>query len=313
MKMYDVLAESPFDFNTVGYMTDHHEEDPLGNLISDSYIYAVKKAEGDRYIPVDAAIVPVGTIRNTFFKGGVTAADVYDASSLGIGPDKVPGYPLISIWLTGRELETVCEVDASITALMEDAQLYISGVDFTFNPNRLIFNKVTAVKLHKPDGSVEKLEDNRLYRVVAGLYSAQMLSVVGDKSFGLLSIVPKTAEGMPIKDFEAYIVNEQAGGKNFEVKEWYAIAEYLQSFGKPDGVPQIPQYYGKAQGRKVIDDSHSIAALLKAPNRIALGVYGIVVLLVLLAAFIMYRIATRRKRRQRKLDRVKKRLTGMSQ
>ncbi len=313
MNMYNILAASPFDFNTVNYMTDHHEEDPLGNLISDSYIYAVEKAEGDKYVPVAAAIVPVGTIRNTFFKGGVTAADVYGASSLGIGPDKVPGYPLISIWLTGKELKTVCEVDASITALMEDAQLYISGVDFTFNPNRLIFNKVTDVKLQKNDDSVEKLVDNRLYRVVAGLYSAQMLSVVGDKSFGLLSIVPKTAEGEPIKDFEAYIVNEQSGGRNFEVKEWYAIAEYLQSFDKVDGIPQIPQYYGKAQGRKVIDNSHSIAALLEAPNRIALAVYGIVIFLVLLAAFIIYRITTRKKRRQRKLDRVKKGLTGMSQ
>lgn len=63
----------------------------------------------------------------------------------------------------------------------------------------------------------------------------------------------------------------------------------------------------------MIDDSHSIAALLKAPNRIALAVYGIFILLVLLAAFIIYRIAKRKKRRQRKLDRVKKRLTGMPQ
>ncbi|HEX2945287.1 MAG TPA: bifunctional UDP-sugar hydrolase/5'-nucleotidase [Clostridia bacterium] len=313
MGMYDVLAQSPFDFNTVNYMTDHHQEDPLGNLISDSYIYAVKKAEGDGYVPVDAAIVPVGTIRNTFFKGNVTASDVYSASSLGIGPDKVPGYPLISIWLTGKELKAVCEVDASVSSLMGDAQLYISGVDFTFNPNRLIFNKVTEVKLRKPDGSVTDLDDNRLYRVVAGLFSAQMLSVVGDKSFGLLSIVPKTAEGKPIKNFEESIANETSGGKAFEVKEWYAIAEYLQSFDKVDGIPQISGYYGKAQGRKVIDDNHSIVAFLKAPNRIALAVYGIVTFIVLLAAFIIYRLATRRKRRQKKLDRAKKRLTGMSQ
>jgi hypothetical protein len=42
-------------------------------------------------------------------------------------------------------------------------------------------------------------------------------------------------------------------------------------------------------------------------------VYGIVILIVLLAAFVIYRIATHKKRRQKKLDKAKKRLTGMPQ
>jgi hypothetical protein len=39
---------------------------------------------------------------------------------------------------------------------------------------------------------IGKRHAEELYHVVVGLYSAQMLSVVGDKSLGLLSIVPKT-------------------------------------------------------------------------------------------------------------------------
>ena len=79
----------------------------------------------------------------------------------------------------------------------------MSGLNYTFNPNRMIFDKITHVYLSNPDGSRTELEDDKLYRAVVGLYSAQMLSVVGDKSFGLLSLIPKTKDGTPITDFES--------------------------------------------------------------------------------------------------------------
>ena len=287
-----VLAVSPFNFRPQGEISDTHGEDTLGNLISDAYIYAVKQAEGKDYIPVDAAIVPVGTIRGSFYKGEITAADAFGVSSLGIGADGIPGYPLISVYLTGKELKTACEVDASVAPMMDVAQLFISGVNFTFNPNRLIFNKVTDAYLMRPDGSREEIEDEKLYRVVAGLYSAQMLSIVGDKSFGLLSIVPKTAEGLPVTDFEQHIIKEAASGE--EVKEWLAIARYLQSFDRVGGVPQIPQYYNSTHERKVVDTSRTIAALVKNPNGIALAVYAIVMVVIVLIAMTVIWIAAKK-------------------
>ena len=224
----EVLAHTPFNFTPYGVLGVEHDEDILGNLISDSYIYAVKEAEGEDYEPIAASVVPTGTIRGSFVEGDITVSDVFTVSSLGIGPDKVSGYPLISVYLTGKELKTVTEVDASIAPIMSVAQLYTSGLNFTFNPNRLIFNKVTDVYLEKEDGSREEIKDDELYRVVAGLYSAQMLSIVGDKSFGLLSIVPKTKEGLPITDYEVQIIYD----KGHEIKEWLAIAEYLKSFDR---------------------------------------------------------------------------------
>ena len=295
-----VLAVSPFNFRPQGEISDTHGEDTLGNLISDAYIYAVKQAEGKDYIPVDAAIVPVGTIRGSFYKGEITAADAFGVSSLGIGADGIPGYPLISVYLTGKELKTACEVDASVAPMMDVAQLFISGVNFTFNPNRLIFNKVTDAYLMRPDGFREEIEDEKLYRVVAGLYSAQMLSIVGDKSFGLLSIVPKTAEGLPVTDFEQHIIKDAASGE--EVKEWLAIARYLQSFDRVGGVPQIPQYYNSTHERKVVDTSRTIAALVKNPNGIALVVYAIVIIVIVLIAMTVIWIAARKKKAKPGMD-----------
>ena len=66
-----------------------------------------------------------------------------------------------------------------------------------------------------------ELEDDKLYRVVADLYSGQMLSAVTDMSYGLLSLVPKYADGTPIEDFEDVIITEN--GK--ELKAWDAIAK----------------------------------------------------------------------------------------
>jgi len=298
----EVIAYSPYQFQTPDEISSVHADSTLGNLIGDAYLYAVKKAEGANYEPVAAAVVPTGTIRSTIFKGPVTTADAFCISSLGVGADGIPGYPIISVYLTGKELKTLCEVDASVAPIMSTAQLYPAGLSYRFNPNRLIFNKVTDVALMDADGTRSEIDDNKLYRVVAGLYSAQMLSVVGDKSFGLLSLVPKDKEGNPITDFEKHIIYQNIDGKQQEVKEWYAIVEYLKSFDKVDGVPRIPDYYKETHGRKIVDDDKNIISIVKNPNAISLTVYIVVPLLLALIIFLFVKLAKAIKRRARKRD-----------
>jgi 5'-nucleotidase / UDP-sugar diphosphatase len=308
LKFDEILAQTSYDFTPTSKIGVKHQEDTLGNLITDAFIYAVKKAEGANYEPVTMALVPAGTIRGSFVKGNITVSDAFTVSSLGIGADKISGYPLISVYLTGKELKTACEVDASIAPIMPSAQLYMSGVSFTFNPNRLIFNKVTKAELQKPDGSTEKIDNKKLYRVVVGLYSAQMLTVVGSKSFGLLSVVPKTKDGKAITDFEAQIIKDTASGRNNEVKEWLAVAEYLKSFDKVNGVSQVPNYYSKTHNRKIVDDTHNVIALIANPNAIALGALAIVIVILALIILAVYLLATRKKRKSK---RITKRLKQM--
>lgn len=292
----EVLAYSPFNFPPHSQLGERHDESTLGNIISDSFIYTIKSMEGEDYEPIRAAVVPKGTIRSSFVKGNITVSDVFNVSSLGVGPDGVSGYPLISAYLTGKELKAVAEVDASITPIMDVAQLYISGLNYTFNPNRLIFNKVTDIYLVGEDGSREEIKDDELYRIVAGLYSAQMLSVVGDKSFGLLSIVPKDKDGNPIENFDDYVITADG----HEIKEWWALAYYLKSFDRVDGIPQVPDFYSKTQGRKVVDNSRNIISRLKNPNKIALMLYGIILVVIIAIVFIVIAIRKRRRRRRSK-------------
>lgn len=292
---YDqILAKSPYNFTPIDILGDVQEEDPLGNLIADSYIYAVKVAEGNNYEPVDFAITASGVIRDTFTKGNITVANAFNVSSLGIGPDGIPGYPLLSIYLSGKEIKAAAEVDASVSPIMDGAQLYIAGASYTFNPNRLFFNKVTEVKKEVEEGIYEEIDDNKLYRVVAGLYSAQMLGAVEDKSLGLLSITAKNKDGLPITNFEDHIIMSEHG----EMKEWYALALYLMSFEKENGISVIPKYYSETHNRKIINNSKNIVELLEKPNRVFFILLAIIIFILLVIISIIIII---RKRRRRKL------------
>ena len=309
--MDQVLAENQVAFTQSDDFGVELREDTLGNLIADSYIYAVKQAEGEDYVPVDLAVVPAGVVRDSFQKSEITVSDAFNVSALGIGADRITGYPLVSVYLTGAELRTVAEIDASITALMPYAQLYPSGAKWIYNPNRLILNRVTGVYLtgdtvgqEEPlyQDQTEEIDDDKLYRVVSGLYSAQMLGAVEGQSKGILKITPKNAEGEAITDFEKYIIHDQNGA---ELKEWYALASYLESFDKnEEGVSVVPKRYTETEGRKVEQNSTNLIELLKNPNKIAMVVYAVVlillVLIVLMVRVCYIKIRGRKKKEQKK-------------
>lgn len=282
---------------------EKHEEDPLGSMIADSYVYAVQQAEGEKYEKVYVTISPSGAIRDTFQQGKVTVSDVFNVSSLGIGADRIPGYPLVSVYLTGKELKTAAEIDVSISPIMTSAQLYPSGLRWTYNPNRMLLNRVTDVEFvtnvpYTGGEETEEIVDDRLYRVVAGLYSAQMLGTIEDASMGLLKITPKDKDGQVIQDFEQYIIHDQNGE---EVKEWYALASYLESFEQnEEGMPEIPLYYEEAEGRKQMEDSRNLVDILKKPNKFAWFLYGGITILIVLIAGIVRIIIRKRKRRKEK-------------
>lgn len=301
-----VLAQNEsIEFASLNDLEFVHTEHNLGNIMSDAFAYAVEHADGYDGNPVDVAVVPSGCVRDTYGLGDITVESVFNSYSLGIGADGVPGYPLISVYLTGKELKIAAEIDASISDYMTTARLYMSGLNFSYNPNRMILNKVTDVYLVDNEGNRVELEDDKLYRVVADLYSGQMLSAVTDMSYGLLSLVPKDAEGNPIEDFEDVIIME--GGK--ELKAWDAIARYMQSFPDTDedGIANVPVSYSEIEGRKQVEDSKNIADLLKNPNKYAVMIVAIVLIVILIVVFIIRLVVKLIKRMSRKnADRIVK-------
>lgn len=290
----EILATSSFAFTEFEQFSLKLEEDSLGNLIADSYVYAIQQSEGADYENIDVAVVPSGIVRGSFDEGPITVSEIYNVSSLGIGKDNNSGYPLVSIYLSGKELKAIAEVDASISTIMPTAQLYMSGLTYTYNPHRLFLNRVTEVTLLQSEEAAA-IDDNKLYRVVSGLYSAQMLSTVKEKSFGLLSITPKDKDGNEIINFEDHIVYTQ---NNAELKEWIALASYIHSFTENNTVSQIPVYYNETHNRKIAVESKNIIDLLKNPNKIFFILLAAVIVFIFIIVFTVVMIKKRRKKKK---------------
>ena len=286
----EVLAQNDVEFNSLEEMETKHEELNLGDIMSDAYVYAVENSEYYDGDPVDVAVVPSGTVRDTYTKGDITVEDVYNSFSLGIGRDGVAGYPLINAYLTGKELKLVAEVDASVSDFMTTARLYCSGLNFTYNPHRMILNKVTDCYLTRTDGERTEIQDDKLYHVVTDLYTGQMLGSMMKMSYGLLSLEPKDKDGKPIENLEDQAIME--GDK--ELKAWDAIARYMQSFDDTDGdgIANVPEYYASLHDRKVVDNSKNIIDLVKNPNKFAVMI--VLICLVILVIFVLVTVLIRK-------------------
>lgn len=272
-------------------------DNALGNLVADAYHWASTTLVEDAPDVETVAVVADGVLRASLYKGNITTSQAFDVLSMGVGEDGKSGYPLVSCYLTGKELKAVMEVDASVSPIMTGTQLYMSGAQYSFNTHRLIFNRVTGAQLEESayavnfgSQSLSKLENDKLYRVVSGMYSAQMLGTVKDKSFGILSIVPKDENGQPITDFSTRILRDKNGN---EIKEWYALAAYLQNFGT-DGVPS----HYEAGSCKTISTSWNPIELVKNPSLFSVGLVLVLILLVVLVVFLV-RTLIRRGRRRR--------------
>ncbi|MDD5475193.1 MAG: bifunctional UDP-sugar hydrolase/5'-nucleotidase [Syntrophales bacterium] len=148
-----VVAMIDFSTETLDYASEHPGETGLGNLITDAYRFAIERAEGEDYEQVHLAIQPMGHIRDYIRKGLISVDDIFRVLSLGIGPDGKPGYPLITGYLTGAELKKLMEVETTVSAMKKDAHLQISGLRFTYNPNRLPFDRVTSIEVRDENGT----------------------------------------------------------------------------------------------------------------------------------------------------------------
>ncbi len=283
MSFDQVLTHNTYSFDNVDAVYDYPHESTLGNVFSDAYRRAASEALGH---PVDMALTASGVIRESIPVGDVTVSDIFNAASLGVGTEG----ELVEVWLTGADLKTALEVDASVYPLMHSAQLFCSGVEYSYNTNRMIFNKVDYAMLRRDDGSLEPIEDDKLYCIACGMYMAQMLGSVEETSMGLLTLVPRDSEGVPLdlSRLADYVIRDENG---VAVKEWYAIASYLQDMGE-----KMDEQYAETDGRKVVYSSLNPVKLLRSANKFTGIALAVILLLILLVTTVVRMVIRRRKR-----------------
>jgi 5'-nucleotidase/UDP-sugar diphosphatase len=295
-----VLVETAFDLHL------KESESNLGNLVTDSTRWAVDRVERDPDNPADRVAVSMqanGLIRDDILKGEtgkVTVSDLFRVVPLGIGWDGTMSYPLVSIYITGSEIKKALEVLTTVYRLKgPNYFLQFSGLKMTYNPNRMLFDRVTDIFIEDDKGGFSRLDysdsNKKTYKAVTNIYCATFLKVIGGFTKGILTIVPKDKFGNPIHDLtKARVDGDKQRPGIQEIKDWTALMDYVRSF--PDtngnGIPDIPEKYRSLEGRQIIDASLNPIKLLSGGNYLTWIAFTII-LAAILSVILLVRVSIR--------------------
>lgn len=249
-----------------------HRETQIGNLATDAMRLVSEKVTGKR---VDFAFQGNGVLRADvepgtmpWSEGAVSFLDFATIAGLGTGPDLMPGYPIVSVYLTGEEIHRVLEISALLSQFLGNTYfLQVSGLRFEVDPPRSIlfripfngtpiptYRAVFGVELFEgdgvqtPDGPYRKLEkDGTLYHVISDYYVTSFMPMIGEL-LPNLELVLKDENGNPLDSIDDAVVHR--GDR--ELKVWQTLTEYVASLPQVDGKPVIPATYSETGNRIII-------------------------------------------------------------
>ncbi len=291
------------------------EETGLGNMVADALRWYANESAADPADPKSRFVVAFesnGIIHDDIRRGAtgrIAVSDLFRVLPLGVGMDDTLGYPLIGVYLTGAEIKKALEIVTSIWPMKgSDYFLQCSGLRFAYNPNRMIFDRVTRIDLGSEEAGWIPLDYSRantgLYRVVANLYNATFLKIVGSYTYHVLDIVPKDRGGQPIEDLATARLDADPATPGIqELKSWVGLMEYVKTFADADGdgVPDVPAAYLGKLGRNLREPSWSPASLLSHPSWVtgaALGAAVVALIVVVMLISLIVRIVRRIRRRR---------------
>lgn len=272
MESEQIVTNSPYNYDEIS---------EVGYLMADSIAKTLKDIGQDS----DIVVVPSGVIRGIYNKGPVTVSKVFETFSLGIGKDRLTGYPLMKVWIKGSELENVCELDASLSSLMTYVRLYPKGLAYKYNTVNFIMDKVVEVYSVDEAGSFTPIEKDKLYSVVVDMYTGLMLGNILKTTKGLVSIVPRDVNGNPVENYDDAIVYRPDGS---ELKGWYAIAKNLDNC--------IGDYSNRRAEYKKEIHSYAFADRFSNPSKIGVIFSAVLLVLILLVIFVVVGICKKIKK-----------------
>ncbi len=291
-----IIANTKFD------LLKKNEESNIGNLIADSMLWYSNKFISDGSSPsekIEIAIESNGVIRDDLLKGktgNLAMCDIFRSFSLGIGLDgKTLTYPLISFYLTAADIKSGLEILTTVYPAKGDIfYLQYSGVRMQYNPNRVMFDRVTDIWIGSEKDGYKELDysssNKKLYRVVANIYNATFFKLLGGFTYNILEIIPKDKDGNPIKNLKDARIDADISKEGIqEVKEWIGITKYFQSFEDidGDGIPDVPEKYRGKLGRAIVNDSMNPVDLLRGGNYVTWIAFSVIVLLFSMSVFLV--------------------------
>lgn len=307
-----VLIEKGLSFRKPIARTDFElsidtEESNLGNLLADAIRWSANQYVYEAADPVSrvkVGIISNGVIRDAIVEGKsgkVAVCDLFRAVPLGIGMDGTMGYPLVTFYVYPAELKKGLEILTSIYPLKgSDYYLQTSGVRFAYNPHRMLFDRITDIRLGSEEDGYQPLDyansNKQLIRVTADIYNSTFLKIVGDFTWHILDIVPKDRSGKPIGELGKALVDSDANQPGVqELKEWTAVVEYIRNLPDTagDGLPNIPDKYRGKLGRQLVEAGWNPYHLLRGGNYLTWSACAAIII-VLTVLFLVVRYAIRK-------------------
>ncbi len=222
----------------------YNENNNLGYLLAD----AVAEITGAQFVVISNG----GDLRASLQRcsnGCFDLSDAFISTPLGIGPDGMLGYPVVSFYLKWRELKLILEATIPSEGLKNnDFMLNLAGMRIRYD---------TSV----PDGMFQRIDRIELYDVADETDAGTLIYQKGDPNDGWhiepdevvklslslyiatflqsFNLRPRDSEGEPVLDQNGKVdwtslIEHDAQGR--ELKIWYVLAQKLASFGD-DGVP----------------------------------------------------------------------------
>ena len=147
--------------------------------------------------------MPFGVVRGQLpHSGAIIWRHLFELLSLGSNREGLTGYPLVKLYLYGKELFDICELDASYARPGNDLHLHFSSnLKYYGRAIGIPFMRITEVFANGAP-----VERNRLYPIVTDLYTAQSIKLLEESSFGLLKAAPKDSFGNIVTNPAAYIL-----------------------------------------------------------------------------------------------------------
>ncbi|MCR4950666.1 MAG: 5'-nucleotidase C-terminal domain-containing protein [Solobacterium sp.] len=211
---YGYTWGTPVAYMTVP-MTDKPKEGVISDFLADAYQNSYNRANDDAKPVLSILPGKTGMIEYT---GTVTINDLYTA--LGASS------PLVRVYISGRDLRTLCEMDYQMFEKGEESSLHFGKMRYMYSLKRFPTNRVEDVNVEAVKGYFIPLDEKKMYPVVTDLSLPDEIARMKEKSGLNADVTLCDKSGTPLTDLSTQIIT--ADGRT--VYPWTAAAAYLKTF-----------------------------------------------------------------------------------
>lgn len=191
-------------------------------------------------------------------------------------PTELSTSSLYGFYLTGEEITYLPEYYASLSKAFPDMEPYIGGLSFSYNPNRLPYNRTMDVMLLSRDGIYTRLEEDALYYVIGTESVFSMFRYLYEQTYHLMRIQPKDATGLLLASYSDLLLRGQNG--SYTIQDIRTTSLFSQSEAAAAGT--------QTGGEVFLCSSINTIELFTQPNIASFFIFGSLLLLFALTVYV---------------------------